>query len=263
MSEGILIAIIGVIGTVLGAIVSSILQHPHGIRINRSWIVISAISGMFAGLAIGVIITQQKTPLTETTPIYPSQISAQIAPSTYTPYPVYTVPTIPPTTVPTIPPTTVPTIPPTLYQTTQPQTITPTDVSEILEISHVTASSFSPDGNPEKAVDGQSANGSYGWFSAKGETIGAWIQLDFRISKVVTNIQFRTTAQANDPKDIRLLFSDGTTQDIHLRAIDGIQNCEISPVSTNSIRFIIDSVNNEKDNNWDYVAIMEISVFGR
>ena len=120
MSEGILIAIIGVIGTVLGAVVSSILQHPRDTRINRSWIVISAISGMFAGLAVGIIITQQKTPLTEITPTYPSQISAQITPPTISPT---TVPTISPTTVPTISPTTVPTISPTTVPTISPTTV--------------------------------------------------------------------------------------------------------------------------------------------
>ena len=124
MSEGVLIAIIGVIGTVIGATISGIFQHPHATTINRSWLITFAIVGMFAGLVVGVFITQQKTPLPEPNPLYPSQISAQIPPTT--------VPTIPPTIVPTIPPTIVPIIiPPT--DTPLPVVIPPTAIPTLIE----------------------------------------------------------------------------------------------------------------------------------
>ncbi len=139
-------------------------------------------------------------------------------------------------------------------QSQQATAVTATPLPEVLKIVSVTASSFSND--PNYIINNRN---DYGWSSASGETIGAWIQLTLSMPQTVTSIGFYTDAGNYNPRDIHLVFSDGTVQKIQLKTVSGWQNYELSPVSTSTVRIIVDSMSDRKAS---FVFLAEVKIFG-
>ncbi|MCE7981591.1 MAG: hypothetical protein DYG89_10385 [Caldilinea sp. CFX5] len=132
---------------------------------------------------------------------------------------------------PTATPTPIPTLDSAMY-------------GETVVITEATASSLFWGGNSKasNAIDGNILSE---WSSDSNDDIGAWLELSLPEPKWITGIHIYTLGSngpLGQPQDITLLFSDSSQQHIHLEDTKGWQYQALTPVTTQSIKLIVDSV---------------------
>jgi len=138
----------------------------------------------------------------------------------------------------------------------------PSAAPEKLEISGTAASSSWSDGYAaNRAFDGSKS--SY-WSSERGDAEGAWIDLLLREPKTITEMRLFTAASASGAplKEITLMFSDGSRQTKQLRGLLEWEDIELQPVTTESVRIIVDDQFSGRGGNRDWVNIHEVMLMG-
>lgn len=127
---------------------------------------------------------------------------------------------------------TTPAPPPTATPTVVVPTGTP--ISQRLTISTVGASTnyFSGEGKQEAAFDGDPTTG---WVPNEGA--GAWIRVTFPTTMTVTSIRLYFLApRGSRVQDLRLTFSDGSSQEIRVADQAGWQEFALRPVATSTLQ---------------------------
>ncbi|MFZ4663779.1 MAG: NADase-type glycan-binding domain-containing protein [Caldilineaceae bacterium] len=125
-------------------------------------------------------------------------------------------------------------------------TLDSVEYGETVAIVAATASSlfWGDNSDAKNAIDGNILSE---WSSDSNDDIGAWLELSLPEPKRLTGIHIYTlgvNGPSGQPQDISLLFSDSSQQHIHLENIKGWQYHALTPVTTKSIKLIVDSVYN-------------------
>lgn len=130
-----------------------------------------------------------------------------------------------------------------------------------IEVSTIRASSsWSDSYSGLNAIDG---NISSYWASKEGETVGTFLSLTLRTSRILNRIGLYTPMRP-DGKTVRtatLVFSNESSQQISLRGLSEWEFVDITPVATTSIDIIIDEIYNTSSNN--YVSIYEFQLLDK
>lgn len=139
---------------------------------------------------------------------------------------------------------------------------TRSDPSEKLQISGASASSAWSGGYAaHRAFDGSKS--SY-WSSKRGDAEGAWVELLLREPKTVTDMRLFTSARASGAplKEVTLAFSDGSRQTKQLRGLLEWEDIELEPVTTESVRIIVNDQFTGRGGNRGWVNIHEVMLMG-
>ena len=101
------------------------------------------------------------------------------------------------------------------------------------------------------------------WISGRDKIIRASLQLLLREPQTVSQIGIYTPEYPNgvSVKDMTLIFSDNSTQQVSLKGLTEWEYIDIVPVTTDSVEFIVDDIYPTSTNN--YLTIYEIQLFGQ
>lgn len=133
---------------------------------------------------------------------------------------------------------------------------------ERLEIAGATASSAWSGGYAAtRAFDG--SNSSY-WSSKRGDAEGAWIELLLREPRTITGIRIFTPNRTSGApaKTITLEFSDGSRQMVELRGLLEWEDIELEPVTSESVRVIVEDQFAGRGGNGGWVSFYEMDLIG-
>lgn len=112
----------------------------------------------------------------------------------------------------------------------------------LIKIGEISASSVYP-GNSYPISNAIDENLSSFWSSNTDDDIGAWLQLKLVKPTTVTGIHiYSPYARGGHPKDILLIFSDNSNQRIHLDNTEGWQYNSLTPVKTDNVKLVVESV---------------------
>ena len=128
---------------------------------------------------------------------------------------------------------------------------------DLMKVDCCSASSeYSAQYNCERAFDGSHTSHGGEW-ATKGEGAGSWIKANL-VGTVYKFTYKQRTSRTDWNKDIRLEFSDGTSQNFQLQATANVQTFTLSrAVTTSFVKIVVVTVHNKNNN-----GAIEIQFFG-
>ena len=140
----------------------------------------------------------------------------------------------------------------------------PTTNKKLAIYKAVASSEHRPEYGAQKAIDGRASTASYlySWWSRPGDTSGAWIDLHLDRPCIVAELGYYTAFKhvRSQMRLARVVFEDGTTQQVHFEMKEGWQRVSLSPKPSGRVRIQVDDV--FPIGKGDQLQILELELYG-
>lgn len=153
-----------------------------------------------------------------------------------------------------------------LRSTAGPQRARPTPVAKLPVFDAAASSELdSVKFGARKAIDGKTSTASwlYSWWTRRGETAGAWIDLildrQCLVEEIAYFISFSHTQ--SQIRKATVAFDDGSTQMIHFEQLEGWQRVALQPRRSERVRVSVDDV--FPSGKGQQLQVIELELFGK